>query len=41
MSRMEPLELAKKIGEGLLSFPVTHFSDQFEFDEKPYREHIA
>ncbi len=40
MARMAPEELAKKIGGGLLSFPVTHFTDAFEFDEAPYREHI-
>ena len=41
MSKMEPSELAKKIGEGLLSFPVTHFTKEFQFDEAPYRQHIA
>ena len=41
MSKMNPFELAKKIGEGLLSFPVTHFTQEFQFDENPYREHIS
>jgi 5-dehydro-4-deoxyglucarate dehydratase len=41
MQRMSPPELAKKIGEGLLSFPVTHFTSGFAFDEGTYREHIA
>ncbi len=41
MSKLSPTELAKKIGEGLLSFPVTHFSSDFAFDEPRYREHIA
>ena len=41
MSKMNPSELAKKIGEGLLSFPVTHFTKEFQFDEGPYREHIS
>src|SRR5215469_6044233 len=41
MSKLSPAELGKKIGEGLLSFPVTHFSSEFAFDEKSYREHIA
>jgi 5-dehydro-4-deoxyglucarate dehydratase len=41
MSKMKSSELAKKIGEGLLSFPVTHFTKDFQFDEKPYREHIS
>ena len=35
-----PEELAKKTGAGLLSFPVTHFTDAYAFDEAPYREHI-
>lgn len=38
---MNPAELAKKIGEGLLSFPVTHFKQDLTFDETPYREHIS
>src|ERR1700740_402513 len=41
MSRMSPQELAKRIGEGLLSFPVTHFTAQHEFDEQSYRQHIS
>ncbi|WP_260703511.1 5-dehydro-4-deoxyglucarate dehydratase [Edaphobacter flagellatus] len=38
---LSPAELAKKIGEGLLSFPVTHFTNDFQFNEAPYREHIS
>src|SRR5258707_1353009 len=41
MSKMNPSELAKKIGEGLLSFPVTHFTKEFQFDERLYRGHIS
>ena len=41
MSRMAPGEMAKAIGNGLLSFPVTHFSDTYEFQPQRYREHIA
>lgn len=41
MQKMNPAEMAKKIGEGLLSFPVTHFTKGFAFDEGPYRQHIA
>jgi 5-dehydro-4-deoxyglucarate dehydratase len=37
---MEPAEMAKAIGQGLLSFPVTHFSDDFQFQAKAYKEHI-
>ncbi|WP_250890044.1 5-dehydro-4-deoxyglucarate dehydratase [Sphingobium nicotianae] len=33
--------MAKRIGSGLLSFPVTHFDAQLQFDEGPYREHCA
>src|ERR1700753_569046 len=41
MSHISPAELAKKIGNGLLSFPVTHFTKNVAFDEAPYREHIS
>jgi 5-dehydro-4-deoxyglucarate dehydratase len=41
MKTMEPGEMAKRIGEGLLSFPVTHFAEDLEFKSKPYKEHIA
>ncbi len=40
-TQMEPRELATKIGSGLLSFPVTHFTSAGEFDEAPFREHVA
>jgi 5-dehydro-4-deoxyglucarate dehydratase len=40
MARMAPEELAKKISAGLLSFPMTHFTRDFAFDEQSYREHI-
>src|SRR5580698_10433457 len=40
MAQMSPEEFAKKIGAGLLSFPVTHFTDTYAFDEGPYREHL-
>ncbi|MEN9683620.1 MAG: 5-dehydro-4-deoxyglucarate dehydratase [Pseudomonadota bacterium] len=38
---MSPQEMAAKIGSGLLSFPVTHFDAEFNFDEAPYRQHCA
>jgi 5-dehydro-4-deoxyglucarate dehydratase len=38
---MDPVEMAKRVGEGLLSFPVTHFGENLEFKPKPYQEHIA
>ena len=41
MSRSySPSELAESLGAGLLSFPVTHFSDDLKFDEDGYRRHI-
>jgi 5-dehydro-4-deoxyglucarate dehydratase len=40
MSQMSPEEFAKKIGAGLLSFPVTHFTGDFAFDEHAYRAHL-
>jgi 5-dehydro-4-deoxyglucarate dehydratase len=41
MKKMQPGEMARRIGEGLLSFPVTHFDQQFVWQQKPYQEHIA
>jgi len=41
MGGMSPLEMARKIGGGLLSFPVTHFDDSHAFDEQAYREHCS
>jgi 5-dehydro-4-deoxyglucarate dehydratase len=40
MSSMAPEEFGKKIGAGLLSFPVTHFDDAGGFKEGAYREHL-
>lgn len=37
---MSPQDFARAIGQGLLSFPVTHFDNDFSFDEGPYRQHI-
>src|SRR6202167_2727488 len=41
MKTMDPGEMGKRGGEGLLSFPVTHFGKQLEWEPKPYQEHIA
>jgi 5-dehydro-4-deoxyglucarate dehydratase len=41
MKTLSPAEMAKKVGEGLLSFPVTHFGDNLEFQPKPYQEHVG
>jgi 5-dehydro-4-deoxyglucarate dehydratase len=38
---MTPSEMARQLGGGLLSFPVTHFDAQHAFVEAPYREHCA
>ena len=34
-------EMAKGVGAGLFSFPVTHFGEDLEFQPKPYKEHVA
>lgn len=41
MSQMSPTDVARQLGGGLLSFPVTHFDAQYQFLEAPYREHCA
>jgi 5-dehydro-4-deoxyglucarate dehydratase len=40
MTRYTPTEFARQIGTGLLSFPVTHFKDDFSFDESAYRANL-
>ena len=34
-------EMAKAVGAGLLSFPVTHFDGDMRFEEGAYRDHCA
>ena len=41
MSALAPTELAQRLGSGLLSFPVTHFTRDLAFDESAYRNNIA
>ena len=41
MSNMSPAEMAQILAKGLLSFPVTHFDKNGQFEEGPYREHCA
>lgn len=41
MARMTPEEMAKQLGSGLLSFPVTHFRDDLTFDEPAYRDNLS
>ncbi|UWU16694.1 5-dehydro-4-deoxyglucarate dehydratase [Rhizobium sullae] len=37
---MDPIDLKRAVGSGLLSFPVTHFDQELKFDEDAYRKHI-
>ena len=39
MSHFSPTDLARRLGQGLLSFPVTHFDADGAFLEAPYRDH--
>lgn len=41
MTDYSPTDLAAQLKSGLLSFPVTHFTDELEFDEGGYRKHLA
>jgi len=38
---MDPVAMGRTLGEGLLSFPVTHFDADGAFDEARYRAHCA
>ena len=40
MAKYTPAELADKLKDGLLSFPVTAFDANLEVDEAAYREHL-
>jgi 5-dehydro-4-deoxyglucarate dehydratase len=40
MSKMTPQEMARQIGGGLLSFPVTPFKADYSFDEATYRSNM-
>ena len=40
MARYSPDQLRHTLGSGLLSFPVTHTTPDYEFDERAYREHL-
>ncbi|MEU6778701.1 5-dehydro-4-deoxyglucarate dehydratase [Nonomuraea angiospora] len=41
MPNFSPQELAAQLKSGLLSFPVTHFTQELEFDEAGYRDHLS
>lgn len=38
---MQPRELARRLGSGLLSFPVTHFDATLAFAEAQFRQHCS
>ncbi len=38
---MQPNDLKTKIGSGLLSFPVTHFDADLEFNKAAYQDHVS
>ncbi|GGR54208.1 5-dehydro-4-deoxyglucarate dehydratase [Nocardioides luteus] len=41
MTEYSPTDLAAQLKSGLLSFPVTHFSADLQFDEESYRKHLS
>lgn len=41
MARFTPKELSDYLKDGLLSFPVTAFDAELEFDEKLYQDHVS
>lgn len=41
MTEFSPTDLAAQLKSGLLSFPVTHFTEDLEVDEGAYRKHLA
>ncbi|MDN3311585.1 5-dehydro-4-deoxyglucarate dehydratase [Microbacterium oryzae] len=40
MAQFTPAELTAHLKDGLLSFPVTAFTADLQFDERAYREHV-
>src|ERR1700737_1877289 len=41
VASMNPQELGSKVGSGLLSFPVTHFTSDGCLNEESYRSHLS
>ena len=41
MTEYSPTDLAAQLKSGLLSFPVTHFTDDLQLDEAGYRKHLS
>jgi len=41
MTTFTPRELKKSLSDGLLSFPITPFTDELKIDEPAFREHVS
>lgn len=41
MTEYSPTDLAAQLKSGLLSFPVTHFTEDLQVDEEGYRKHLS
>jgi 5-dehydro-4-deoxyglucarate dehydratase len=41
VTEYSPTDLAAQLKSGLLSFPVTHFTENLELDESGYRKHLS
>jgi len=41
VTEYSPTDLAAQLKSGLLSFPVTHFTDDLQLDEAAYRKHLS
>jgi 5-dehydro-4-deoxyglucarate dehydratase len=41
VTEYSPTDLATQLMSGLLSFPVTHFTEDLSFDEGAYRKHLS
>jgi 5-dehydro-4-deoxyglucarate dehydratase len=41
VTEYSPTDLAAQLKSGLLSFPVTHFTDDLQLDEAGYRKHLS
>jgi 5-dehydro-4-deoxyglucarate dehydratase len=41
VTEYSPTDLAAQLKSGLLSFPVTHFTEDLQFDEEGYRKHLS
>lgn len=41
MTEYSPIDLAAQLKSGLLSFPVTHFTEDLQVDEEGYRKHLS